>query len=565
MKIDKYSAILGNTVGFHNMSTLTDHRPVASLPFGGKYRLIDFPLSSLANAGVRSVFGIFQQDNISSVFDHIRSGREWGLSTLLSHYYLGIYNTRVESSTVGKEYYQQLLTYLKRSGSNQTVALNCDVLINIDLNQVFHLHSTTKEPITVVYKKLAKKDISEVNAILDVDETDHVLSHKLFDSKSTAETFNMSTDIFVVDTPWLIEHLEEEAKKEHPKKLRYVLRDLAVKEGAFAYEYTGYLANIHSVKSYYQANIDMLESQKFYSLFSPNQKIYTKVKNEEPTYYANTSKVSTSQFASGSIITCGIGELILHLISKGIKDIYIGVGGTASNDGGLGIAAGLGYQFYDRDGNVLPASDQSLLNLASVSTENCYKIPEGVQIHILADVVSPLCGHQGATYTFGNQKGLHPTMFAVVDQAIQDFYEKFSPATLEIKGAGAGGGLAGGLCAFAQASIVSGIDTCLDLINFNKKVSDADLVVVGEGRLDSQSFAGKAPIGVAKRTPVGVPVIAICGSLAEDLPPLPFENIQAVFSILEKSEPLEDSLKNASLYLERTAANIGHLLNMCKI
>ena len=126
MKIDKYSAILGNTVGFHDMSTLTDHRPVASLPFGGKYRLIDFPLSSLANAGIRSVFGIFQQDNISSVFDHIRSGREWGLSTLLSHYYLGIYNTRVESSTVGEEYYDQLLTYLKRSGSNQTVALNCD-------------------------------------------------------------------------------------------------------------------------------------------------------------------------------------------------------------------------------------------------------------------------------------------------------------------------------------------------------------------------------------------------------------------------------------------------------
>lgn len=94
MKIDKYSAILGNTVGFHDMSTLTNHRPVASLPFGGKYRLIDFPLSSLANAGIRSVFGIFQQDNISSVFDHIRSGREWGLSALLSHYYLGIYNTR---------------------------------------------------------------------------------------------------------------------------------------------------------------------------------------------------------------------------------------------------------------------------------------------------------------------------------------------------------------------------------------------------------------------------------------------------------------------------------------
>ena len=166
MKIDKYSAILGNTVGYHDMSTLTSHRPVASLPFGGKYRLIDFPLSSLANAGIRSVFGIFQQENISSVFDHIRSGREWGLSTLLSHYYLGIYNTPVENTTVGPEYYQQLLTYLKRSGSDQTVALNCDVLVNIDLNQVFHLHNTVDRPITVVYKKLPSKDISEVNSVL---------------------------------------------------------------------------------------------------------------------------------------------------------------------------------------------------------------------------------------------------------------------------------------------------------------------------------------------------------------------------------------------------------------
>ena len=204
---------------------------------------------------------------------------------------------------------------MKRSGSNQTVALNCDIVVNIDLNQVFHLHTTAGRPITVVYKKLPKKDISDVNAILEVDETDRVLSHQLFDAKSTDELFNMSTDIFVVDTPWLIKRLEEEVQKEYPEKLRYVLRELAAKEGAFAYEYTGYLANIHSVQSYYQANIDMLESQKFYSLFSPNQKIYTKVKNEEPTYYSNTSKVSTSQFASGSIIE---GEVVQSVLSRNI-------------------------------------------------------------------------------------------------------------------------------------------------------------------------------------------------------------------------------------------------------
>ena len=302
MKIDKYSAILGNTVGYHDMSTLTSHRPAASLPFGGKYRLIDFPLSSLANAGIRSVFGIFQQENISSVFDHIRSGREWGLSTLLSHYYLGIYNTPVENTTVGPEYYQQLLTYLKRSGSDQTVALNCDVLVNIDLNQVFHLHNTVDRPITVVYKKLPSKDISEVNSVLEIDESDHVISQKLFDSKDAAEVYNMSTDIFIVDTPWLIEKIEEEAKKEYPQKLRYILRELAVEYNAFAFEYTGYLANVHSVESYYRSNLDMLETQNFIKLFSPNQKVYTKVKNEEPTYYAKTSNIKTSQFASGSIV-----------------------------------------------------------------------------------------------------------------------------------------------------------------------------------------------------------------------------------------------------------------------
>ena len=265
------------------------------------------------------------------------------------------------------------------------------------------------------------------------------------------------------------------------------------------------------------------------------------------------------------IQTRGIGELIRNLTEQGIKKIYVGVGGTASNDGGIGIAAGLGYQFYDKNGKELSGTGETLLELSSVRKENAFKIPDNVEIRILADVKSPLCGHKGATYTFGKQKGLHPTMFEVVDQTIQDFYEKISPATLEIKGAGAGGGIAAGLCAFAKASIVSGIETCLDLIDFDTKVADADLVIVGEGRLDRQSLVGKAPLGVAKRTPAGIPVIAICGSLAEDLPPLPFENILVAFSILEKSEPLEDSLNNASRYLENTAANIGRLLNLGKI
>ena len=260
------------------------------------------------------------------------------------------------------------------------------------------------------------------------------------------------------------------------------------------------------------------------------------------------------------IQTKGIGQLILHLIEQGIKDIYVGVGGTASNDGGIGIASGLGYQFYDKNGIELQANGQSLFDIRKILKEGVIQIPSDVHIKILADVTNPLCGPQGATFTFGKQKGLDPSKFQKVDAAIKDFYSKVGPEILKLDGAGAGGGIAAGLCAFAGAEIVSGIQTCLDLINFDEQVAEADLVIVGEGRFDSQSLAGKAPIGVAKRTPSGVPVLAICGSLSEDLPLFPFENIVAAFSILEKSEPLEDSLKNAVTYLENTAASIARIM-----
>lgn len=264
------------------------------------------------------------------------------------------------------------------------------------------------------------------------------------------------------------------------------------------------------------------------------------------------------------IQTKGIGQLILYLIEQGMKEIYIGVGGTSSNDGGIGIASGLGYQFYNENGMELEACGQSLFEVSKILDKSVVTIPADVHIKILADVTNPLCGIRGATYTFGKQKGLEPAKFQDVDIAIENFYRKVAHEILSLEGAGAGGGIAAGLCAFAGAEIVSGIQTCLDLINFDEQVADADLVIVGEGRLDSQSLSGKAPIGVAKRTPNGVPVIAICGSLAEDLPPLPFENVIAAFSILEKSEPLEDSLKNAAIYLEDTAANIGQILALKK-
>ena len=312
MKIDKYTAILGNAVGYYDMSTLTEKRPLANLPFDGKYRLIDFQLSNLANAGIRSIYAIFRGQNIRSVFDHVRSGREWGLNTLLSHYFLGFYNNSNDSEFADKDYYEQVLTYLKRSGSDQTVYMNCDILCNIDLEQVIHLHDVNNDgPITVVYKKIPKESISEANEILEIDETDHVVGRA--DVNDSLDLQKMSADIYVIDTPWLIAKMEEEAQKDQPRKLRYLLRELIVSNNASAFEYTGYLSNICSVKSYYDANMDMLNTQKFYSLLYSNQKVYTKVKNEEATYFAEESNIKNSQFASGSIIK---GDVEYSIVSR---------------------------------------------------------------------------------------------------------------------------------------------------------------------------------------------------------------------------------------------------------
>ncbi|WP_019782063.1 glycerate kinase, partial [Streptococcus sobrinus] len=166
----------------------------------------------------------------------------------------------------------------------------------------------------------------------------------------------------------------------------------------------------------------------------------------------------------------------------------------------------------------------------------------------------------GATYVFAAQKGLAEADFAQVDRAMESFYQLVNPTVFELAGAGAGGGMAAGLVTFAGGQLVSGIDAILDLLDFDQKVKEADLVLVGEGRMDKQSLAGKAPIGVARRTPAGIPVIAVCGSLREDLPDFPVENIVAAFPIISEVVSLENILASASQNLERTACNIGNLL-----
>lgn len=260
--------------------------------------------------------------------------------------------------------------------------------------------------------------------------------------------------------------------------------------------------------------------------------------------------------------TRGIGELILQLVGQGVKTLCVGIGGSATNDGGIGMAAGLGVAFYDEQGHLLRPVGASLGRVARIDTSSVPEALQDIDLQVLTDVTNLLCGSQGATYIFGGQKGLNPLLFPSVDQAMQKFYQLVDSRMLTLEGAGAGGGMAAGLVAFAGGQITSGIEKSLDLIDFDHKVQTADLVVVGEGRMDKQSLSGKAPVGVAKRTPAGIPVIAVCGSLGADLPAFPSHHIDAAFSILTGPCEIAEALAQADSNLISCARNIGNLLKM---
>lgn len=262
-----------------------------------------------------------------------------------------------------------------------------------------------------------------------------------------------------------------------------------------------------------------------------------------------------------SLTTQGVGELIVHLVQSGIRDIIIGVGGSATNDGGIGMAYGLGYRFYDSEGQSVEPLGANLSLIKRVSSQGKIDL-SATTIRLITDVDNPLCGLNGATYIFGGQKGLDPLQFERVDQSMKQFYKAFVPDVLQLAGSGAGGGMAAGLVAFAGAEIKSGIDFVLDCVNFNQRVKSADLVIVGEGRMDRQSLSGKAPVGVAKRTPSGIPVIAICGSLKDDLPDFPVAGISAAFPIIGQVATLDQVLASAKENLYRTGLNIGNLIKL---
>lgn len=256
--------------------------------------------------------------------------------------------------------------------------------------------------------------------------------------------------------------------------------------------------------------------------------------------------------------TFGTGELIKAALDQGIGKIYVGIGGSATNDGGVGMAQALGVSFKDHLHRELEPGAESLEKLETIDISNLDPRLKDTEVLVLSDVTNPLCGQNGASYVYGPQKGASPGDIEKLDRWLLHFAEKVEQQLgtniMDVQGAGAAGGLGAGLMAFCHAKMCSGIETVLELIQLENIIRDADLVITGEGKMDNQSVQGKAPIGVAKLAKkFGIPVIAIVGSEGEAVGNVYHHGIDLVIDII--NQPM--SLNEAMSRVGELTANAG--------
>ena len=263
----------------------------------------------------------------------------------------------------------------------------------------------------------------------------------------------------------------------------------------------------------------------------------------------------------------GTGELILAALDEGVEKIIVGIGGSATNDGGAGMLQALGALLLDANKQPIGAGGGCLQDLAAIDLSGLDKRLAGVEIVVACDVDNPMCGEKGASAVFGPQKGATPEMVQALDSGLLHFaaiaardlgLDIQSPA-----GAGAAGGMGGGVLLLPDARLQAGVQIVMEAVKLAEKVQDADLVITGEGRMDAQSVHGKTPIGVAHTAKAfGKPVIAIVGCLREDYEVVYAQGIDAVFPIIRQLGSLEEILQHGRDNLVSAAQNVARIYQM---
>lgn len=256
--------------------------------------------------------------------------------------------------------------------------------------------------------------------------------------------------------------------------------------------------------------------------------------------------------------TYGTGELILHALESGINNIFLGIGGSATNDAGIGFASAIGVRFLDCDGNVLEAVPYNFNKIHSIDASGINPLIKKAHITVMCDVTNPLLGENGATNIFGPQKGADEDTRKILEKGINNYINIAENTVMKSvrnsSGAGAAGGLGSALSLYTDAHMCSGIETILKIVDFEDKIKDADLVVTGEGRMDYQSAFGKVASGIGKVCMKhNVPCVAIVGSMGERAEEMSRHGITSIISTVNSIMTLDNAVSNARELYESAA------------
>lgn len=259
--------------------------------------------------------------------------------------------------------------------------------------------------------------------------------------------------------------------------------------------------------------------------------------------------------------TYGVGQLIAHALKRGAERILLGLGGSATNDGGCGAAAALGIEFLDAEGKTFVPVGGILRRIAHIRTDGLLPALRRAEVIAMCDIDNPLCGESGAAAVFAPQKGADAATVRMLDEGLAHLAAviemDLGRSLLTLPGGGAAGGFGAGSVAFLGARLQMGIEAVLDLTDFDRLAADAYLVITGEGRLDSQSLRGKVVVGVARRArALGVPVVALVGSSETDIAAAYDAGVTAVFPINPAPTTLSEALAHARTHLAFTAENV---------
>ena len=265
--------------------------------------------------------------------------------------------------------------------------------------------------------------------------------------------------------------------------------------------------------------------------------------------------------------TYGTGEVIKACLDKGVKKLLIGIGGSATNDGGAGVIQALGGKLLDKDGNELGFGGGELGKLHNIDLTNFDPRLKDVVVEVACDVNNPLCGEKGASNVFGPQKGATPDMVSLLDNNLKHYAniikEQIGMDVLEVPGAGAAGGLGAGLMAFLNGTLKKGIEIVIEYSGLEEKVKEADMVWTGEGSIDFQTQYGKTPLGVATiAKKYDKPVIAFAGRVGDNIDVLYEKGIDSIFGIMKGVTSIEEALEKGKENIEKTSENVIRLMKL---